>query len=189
MSKTNKYPRGGFTLIELLVVVLIIGILAAIALPQYQRAVAKSKAAQLQTMISPIVSAVERYYLVNNEYPTSWDVLDIDIEWPTASSSVCSVSVPNSRAVKRGNGSEIILNMDSPTGNFIAILAVIAEGPYKCTGYVHFFKAIGFPTNTLLCEEAQSPERRGSKNQRGDFCEKVMGATYVSDLYSWYQFI
>ncbi len=57
--------RSGFTLIELLVVVLIIGILASIALPQYQKAVAKSRLAQLDTMIDAAKKNIELYVLAN----------------------------------------------------------------------------------------------------------------------------
>ncbi len=73
--KSNK----AFTLIELLVVVLIIGILAAIAVPQYQKAVLKSRASRIIPVVKSLGQAQESYYLANGNYADSFDKLDISL--------------------------------------------------------------------------------------------------------------
>ena len=71
-----------FTLVELLVVVLIIGILAAIAVPQYRLAVEKSRVAQVISAISSIAQAQEVYYMATGHYTDKMSGLDISVNIP-----------------------------------------------------------------------------------------------------------
>ena len=80
--------RKGFTLIELLVVVLIIGILTAIALPQYQVSVAKTRFQQLKVAADALYKAQQVYYLTNGSYPTDFESLDISLGEPTSTDTI-----------------------------------------------------------------------------------------------------
>ncbi len=75
--------KKGFTLIELLVVVLIIGILSAIALPQYTKAVRKTRIAEAKINLKKLVEATDLYILQNGNANgiafSDWDNLDIDV--------------------------------------------------------------------------------------------------------------
>ena len=73
--------KKGFTLIELLVVVLIIGILSAIALPQYTKAVEKARTAEALINAKSLQNGIEMYLLENSGFPTSWVYLD-DEQFP-----------------------------------------------------------------------------------------------------------
>lgn len=67
----------GFTLVELLVVVLIIGILAAMAMPAYFKAVERARAAEADTMLGTVVNAQARYKMKTGNFATKWTSLDV----------------------------------------------------------------------------------------------------------------
>ena len=71
--------KRAFTLIELLVVVLIIGILSAVALPQYRKAVMKTRFTQLKVLAHSLAQAEEVYHLANGQYATKLEDLDIQL--------------------------------------------------------------------------------------------------------------
>ena len=78
-SRPLSTLRAGFTLIELLVVVLIIGILAAVALPQYQKAVERTRAVEAMTNLSALVTAENLYVMANGRATTDLTMLDIQL--------------------------------------------------------------------------------------------------------------
>ena len=75
----SKSILSGFTLIELLVVVLIIGILAAVAVPQYEKAVEKSRAAEAKVVLRQIAVAQDAYMLSNGSATDDFSELDVTI--------------------------------------------------------------------------------------------------------------
>ncbi|WP_432634178.1 type IV pilin protein [Candidatus Avelusimicrobium sp.] len=81
-ANTFRKATAGFTLIELLVVVLIIGILAAVAVPQYTRAVEKALVSEAKVLLKALLDAEDAYVLATGEPCGTWNLEDLDITLP-----------------------------------------------------------------------------------------------------------
>ena len=136
----------GFTLIELLVVVLIIGILVAIALPQYQLSVEKANIVKVLTAGKAISQAEEAYYLANEKYTDNLQDLNLDISIP--SGYTLSMYAENKIQFNRNQGQyqyQILFNLNKRN----------AKGSIYCFAYqtspqisINLCKSFGTPDNS-----------------------------------------
>jgi len=182
--------KKGFTLVELLVVVLIIGILASMAMPHYEKAVWQSRNAQLKSAVRAIADAQKMHLLKTGKVAKSLRALPVTLPLEVkatnagVNSNVCNLMTPKGEAVLEGKNFIVVLNtVNSPTGDDWAGIAVWTEGRYKCNGFawwLHSTKDQG-----MMCLESRN---KGITTQKGEFCEELESATW-SDLYrSWDRF-
>ena len=107
MKNANISRLGGFTLIELLVVVLIIGILAAMAMPQYFKAVERSRMAEAVTLVDSIAKAQRRKLMQTNRYARTFEGLDVS---PKGATGSIYYTKGDPRTGRGGNGFVIVLD-------------------------------------------------------------------------------
>lgn len=85
--------KTGFTLIELLIVVAIIGILAAIAVPNFLNAQVRAKVARVRADVKSLTTALEMYRLDNNKYPVDWGGPEVeDRSWKQLTTPIAYIS-------------------------------------------------------------------------------------------------
>ena len=134
-----------FTLIEVLIVVLIIAILAAIAVPQYKKAIYKSKFTSIIPIVENIAKAEDIYFISNGVYTKSLE--DLDIELPefsiVTSESTSTINVyrnTDNKHKNRENSIEITISGESVS----AMLR--GYGGNSGPSYIKYFENTTLPT-------------------------------------------
>ena len=88
-----KNSKKGFTLVEIMIVVVIIGILTAVAYPNYRDFAARAKRVEATAALLKIATNQERFYLQNNSYTTDMTALGFNADPFISDSSSYSIEI------------------------------------------------------------------------------------------------
>ncbi len=161
--------KKGFTLIEILVAVLIIGVLAAIALPGYRKAVEKAKAAEAVGVLNDAAKAEQDFALVSSRYTSYWDDLIVNHPNVVAGTVYCLKGANTANQDDCGNDSSYKVKLTVNDNNNSVVMATrMPNNPYAdyklfkfmngdpniyckaaTTSPTDICKVLGFPTHSL----------------------------------------
>ena len=141
-----KNNNKGFTLIELLVVVLILGILAAMAMPQYFKAVERSRMTEAVTLLSNIASAQQRKYLQINAYAKDYRGLDVA---PAGASGAVFYTKGDVAKGTKGNGFGVTLSAANAYKTGFATATREANGKSNDAGLNYQYNLVRFYASPL----------------------------------------
>jgi prepilin-type N-terminal cleavage/methylation domain-containing protein len=158
LSKKNK-KEGGFTLIELLVVIIIIGILAAIALPAFLNQASKARQSEAKQAIGSLNRGQQAYRLEEQSFASTVSLLALGVKTDTNNYSYGFTT--NSKTLPTGTGVGAFTNLGATGGfNSVAVIYGVAKDPVAVKSYGGGTAAStdtggNAITTTILCESTK----------------------------------
>ncbi len=123
--------QNGFTLIELMIVVAVIGVLSAIAIPQYQNFAKKGAVSSGIASLAALKTNVEDYISQNNQFPSA-DATGLQ-NINSIGSDIGEISIPTTSTIGQGTGSiKITFNQGAISGGNVTFTRE-KTGEWKCT--------------------------------------------------------